>query len=130
MTNNPNIEDDFIPSELDNFIEPEITKEEKDEYEEILQDIRLIIHEVIDKINDNANDTLQEMLHDIYARIDLESDGHNLNKDLFKFMISELADSLVDIYADEDDKPRSSADYFKYATTKAVKDKVTKELPI
>lgn len=94
---------------------------DNDEYAEITDSIRLVIHETIDKVNEKANEIVDDTIKDIINRLDLESDGHNLDKTKLKNKIINLSSELFDIYADNDNKEISSGDLFKYAVTKKIK---------
>jgi hypothetical protein len=115
-----NIEDVSAILSSINTILAETSKESK-EYEELTGDIKLIIHECIDKVNDESTKKLNELISDIRRRLNIESNGHKLDMSTLREHLNSLInDYLVDIYADENGKPRSTGDFFKFAVSQYV----------
>lgn len=87
----------------------------ENEYDELLEDIKLIIHEFIDKYDATCKNGVSELINDIMVRCGIESDGHGLETDVVLDKLNELFGTFYDIYVDPDGYPRGEVDIFKYA---------------
>lgn len=86
----------------------------ENEYDELQQDLKLIIHEFIDKYDKICKDAVKELVDDLMTRDDIESDGHTLDKEKVKENLIDLADTFCNIY-EADGEPRGLVDIFKFA---------------
>ena len=112
---------DIILSSITEDTNTHVDAKVEKEADELTQDIKLIIHELIDNIHEYSTDKINELIKDLKRRVNIETNGHKIPLDMLKGKLDKLINNyLVDIYEDSNGLPRSSGDYFKYATTQAV----------
>lgn len=103
------------------------------EIDELVGDIKLIIHEFIDNVDSYSKDKANELILDLSKRLNIETSGHKLDKNKLKEKIKYLVINIFDIYNQKNNGeiiPRGTEDVFKYALTfYLVKhlDKISKE---
>lgn len=106
------------PSDIDKMltiIASDVETDSNSEYDELMHDIKLIIHEFIDKYDAICKNAVYELIDDITTRDGIEEAGHDLNPDEVNRRLVDLIKTFYDIYTNENGTPRGIPDIFKYA---------------